>query len=58
MGIMKTKFDTPVVLRKDIIKKATIESGLISEENNELFNKFWERYLAILSEYKDCVVLD
>lgn len=53
------KFETPIVLRKEIIKKAAIKSGLIKEIDLELFEKFWKTYEILLSKYeKECVVVD
>lgn len=55
----KAELDKPIVLRKEIIKKAVLESGLIKAADIDLFEKFWDRYKAILLKCeKEYVVFD
>lgn len=55
LAIKKSKqncalFDKPIALRKEIIKQAAIECGMISNVEDELFDKFWGKYKEIVSE--------
>lgn len=51
--------DKGIVSRKEIIRKSLIECGLLSKEDNEIFDRFWKIYKDEISIYdKDCFILD
>ena len=51
------KLKPPIFLRKEILRQAMIESGVISAENNELFECFWEKYKDILIEKEKAFII-